>query len=177
MIRFNSASSFLIYLFSCSPSFLIAWLAYTLLLLLCETPPPHPPRTTTTTTMVTTSAERKAIDDKLSNRDLDLDPEGYFLISIDKEAGEIVVKHYGNTINEAGQAVDPETGEIIPCEGGTKRPPHKIYRGKTAKEVGVALVEGSGYHPVSKLDHALYLGRELQKAERCLEEGTDYQQD
>jgi dihydropteroate synthase len=32
-------------------------------------------------------------------------------------------------------------------------------------------------HPLSRLDHALYLGRELQKAERCLNEGSDYVQD
>jgi dihydropteroate synthase len=31
--------------------------------------------------------------------------------------------------------------------------------------------------PLSRLDHALYLGRELQKAELCLEQGIDYVQD
>ncbi|MCF8135408.1 MAG: DUF4346 domain-containing protein, partial [Synechococcus lacustris] len=30
---------------------------------------------------------------------------------------------------------------------------------------------------ISKLDHALYLGRELQRAEACLENGNDYVQD
>jgi dihydropteroate synthase len=30
---------------------------------------------------------------------------------------------------------------------------------------------------MSRLDHALYLGRELQRAERCLEDGSDYIQD
>jgi dihydropteroate synthase len=31
--------------------------------------------------------------------------------------------------------------------------------------------------PLSRLDHALYLGRELQKAELCLERGEPYIQD
>ena len=31
--------------------------------------------------------------------------------------------------------------------------------------------------PLSRLDHALYLGRELQKAELCLEQGLEYVQD
>jgi dihydropteroate synthase len=39
------------------------------------------------------------------------------------------------------------------------------------------LTEGPGPHPVSCLDHALYLGRELQRAELCLEQGLDYIQD
>ena len=41
----------------------------------------------------------------------------------------------------------------------------------------IALAEGVGPHPLRRLDHALYLGRELQKAERCLIEGSDYVQD
>ena len=52
-----------------------------------------------------------------------------------------------------------------------------MYRGRTAKELGIALTEGDGPHPLSRLDHTLYLGRELQKAEACLESGNDYIQD
>ena len=36
---------------------------------------------------------------------------------------------------------------------------------------------GEGPSPLSRLDHALYLGRELQKAEWCLEQGLTYIQD
>ncbi|MEC9029342.1 MAG: DUF4346 domain-containing protein, partial [Cyanobacteriota bacterium] len=39
------------------------------------------------------------------------------------------------------------------------------------------LTEGQGPYPLSKLDHALYLGRELQRAESCLLSGTPYVQD
>ena len=49
--------------------------------------------------------------------------------------------------------------------------------GSTAKQLGIQLTEGDGPHPVSRLDHALYLGRELQKAEQCLRDGTIYVQD
>ena len=45
------------------------------------------------------------------------------------------------------------------------------------KEVGIRLVEEADPCPVSQLDHALYLGRELQRAEACLESGRDYVQD
>ena len=52
-----------------------------------------------------------------------------------------------------------------------------MFRGRTAKELGIALTEGDGPFPLSRLDHALYLGRELQKAELCLEQGIPYVQD
>ena len=52
-----------------------------------------------------------------------------------------------------------------------------MYRGFTAKQVGIQLTEGEGSHPLSCLDHELYLGRELQKAEQCLRDGSAYVQD
>jgi hypothetical protein len=35
-----------------------------------------------------------AIDDKLSKRYIDLDPNGYFIIYLDPEAGLICAKHF-----------------------------------------------------------------------------------
>jgi dihydropteroate synthase len=52
-----------------------------------------------------------------------------------------------------------------------------VFRGRTAKELGIALTEGDGPFPLSRLDHALYLGRELQKAEAALWSGQHYIQD
>ena len=121
--------------------------------------------------------ERRQLDDSLSSRFIALDPAGYFLIKLDREAGELIAEHYGNTINEQGLATDPDTGEVIACRGAGPRPPDAVYRARTAKELGMALSEGDGPHPLSRLDHALYLGRELQKAERCLLEGSAYVQD
>ena len=53
-----------------------------------------------------------AIDDKLSQRHIDLDPHGYFIIYIDKNERLIYAKHFTNIINERGLAVDPETGKV-----------------------------------------------------------------
>ena len=121
--------------------------------------------------------QRRSLDERLSQRFIALDPAGYFLIKLDTEAGELIAEHYGNGIDERGLATDPDTGEVISCRGGGPRSPLKIYRGRSAKELGMALTEGKGPHPISCLDHALYLGRELQKAERCLEDGSTYIQD
>ncbi len=128
--------------------------------------------------MTSFSAEqRDQLDDRLSQRFIALDPAGYFLIKLDRAAGELIAEHYGNGIDECGLATDPESGEVISCRGAGPREPLAVYRGHSAKQLGMALTEGEGPHPISRLDHALYLGRELQKAERALSEGGDYIQD
>ena len=120
---------------------------------------------------------RQQLDDQLSQRFIALDPAGYFLIRIDLEAAELVVEHYGNGIDERGLATDPDTGEVLSCRGGGVRAPLAVFRGCSAKQLGIDLTEGPGPHPLTCLDHALYLGRELQWAQACLEQGTDYIQD
>ena len=120
---------------------------------------------------------RQQLDDQLSQRFIALDPAGYFLIRIDLEAAELVVEHYGNGIDERGLATDPDTGEVLSCRGGGVRAPLAVFRGCSAKQLGIDLTEGPGPHPLTCLDHALYLGRELQRAQACLELGTDYIQD
>jgi dihydropteroate synthase len=121
--------------------------------------------------------QRRSLDEGLSQRFIALDPAGYFLIKLDREAGELIAEHYSNAIDDRGLATDPETGEVISCKGAGPRAPVAIYRGRSAKELGMALTEGEGPHPLSCLDHALYLGRELQKAELALETGAPYIQD
>lgn len=125
----------------------------------------------------TPASTLQALDEELSRRFIALDPAGYFLIRVDAEAGDLVAEHYGNGIDERGLATDPDTGEVIGCRGGGPRAPLAVYRGRTAKELGIRLSEGEGPHPISRLDHALYLGRELQKAEQCLLQGVAYIQD
>jgi hypothetical protein len=124
-----------------------------------------------------TPDQRRSLDDSLSSRSIALDPAGYFLIRLDPDAGELIVEHYGNAINDRGLATDPDTGEVLACRGGGPRQPLAVYRGATAKVLGIALTEGPGPHPLSRLDHALYLGRELQRAEHCLLAGEVYIQD
>ncbi|MFM2080632.1 MAG: hypothetical protein RLZZ219_1314 [Cyanobacteriota bacterium] len=124
-----------------------------------------------------TAAQRRELDGRLSQRFIALDPAGYFLIRLDRDAGELVAEHYSNTIDERGLATDPDSGEVLSCRNAGPRAPQAVYRARSAKELGMALTEGEGPHPLSCLDHALYLGRELQRAERCLEDGSDYVQD
>ena len=120
----------------------------------------------------------QALDDRLSQRFIALDPSGYFLIKVNHSAAELVLEHYGNTIDEKGLARDSQTGQVLSCKGGNgPRQPSAVFKGRTAKDVGIQLTEGEGPHPLSTLDHAMYLGRELQKAEACLLSGARYVQD
>jgi hypothetical protein len=76
------------------------------------------------------------------------------------------------------QACDPETGEPLACSGGLRRAPAAIYRGRSAKELTVSIIEQGRSPPaVTRLDHAAYLGRELQRAELALALGLGYEQD
>ena len=132
----------------------------------------------TSETLASTVAAIDALDELLSQRFITLDSCGYFLIKVDQQAGELVLEHFGNTIDEKGLAHDPDTGEVLSCRGGNvSRSASMVIRGRSAKELGIKLTEGDGPHPLSQLDHALYLGRELQKAEQCLREGRGYVQD
>lgn len=117
-----------------------------------------------------------SLDNKLSKRFIELDPEGYFIIYVDQEKGLICADHYSNKINEKGLAVDPETGEPL-IKGRVKRMPTAKFTGRTAKEIGMKITEETKPCPLTKIDHALYLGREFVKAEMALISGEEYVQD
>ncbi len=118
----------------------------------------------------------KAIDDQLSRRHIDLDPAGYFIIYLDREADLICAKHYTNNIDENGLATDPDTGKPIPAKGKVERTPTETYTGRTAKELCVKIWEVSPAI-ISMFDHAAYLGREFMRAEIALVTGNEYIQD
>ena len=120
--------------------------------------------------------KNELIDKKLSQRDIVLDPSGYFIVKIDQINKKIVVEHYLNNIDEKGIALDPITNKPIQCDNKNKRQYNKIFVGNTAKEIGIYITEKNN-NLISKLDHALYLGRELQKAEECLLKDHKYIQD
>jgi dihydropteroate synthase len=120
----------------------------------------------------------QALDDQLSKRFIELDPGGYFLIYLDTEKGLICAEHYANTINDKGLACDPETGEPIACNGQVERRATRVYTGRTAKELCIAIFEDAAHPcPITYLDHAAYLGREFVRAEAALIAGTEYIQD
>ena len=119
----------------------------------------------------------KAIDDELSKRHIDLDPGGYFIIYLDRNARLICAKHFTNIINDKGLAVDPDTGKVIPAKGKVERRAETVFSGRTAKELGVKIFEQTQPCPVTMLDHAVYLGREFVRAESALVSGEEYVQD
>ena len=120
--------------------------------------------------------KNELIDKKLSQRDIVLDSSGYFIIKIDQVNKKIVVEHYLNNIDDKGIALDPITNKPIQCDKQNKRQYNKIFEGNTAKEIGILITE-KNTNLISKFDHALYLGRELQKAEECLLKDHEYIQD
>ena len=124
-----------------------------------------------------TADDLRAIDDKLSKRDINLDPGGYFIIYLDRESRLICAKHFTNVIDERGLAIDPETGKVIPAKGKVERTQSTLFTGTTAKELCVAIFEQTQPCPVTKLDHAAYLGREFVRAESALVDGEEYIQD
>ncbi|BAZ67379.1 MAG: DUF4346 domain-containing protein [Pelatocladus maniniholoensis HA4357-MV3] len=117
------------------------------------------------------------IDNKLSQRHIDLDPGGYFIIYLEQETGLICAKHFTNVIDDHGLAVDPETGKVIPARGKVGRTHTTVFTGRTAKELSVEIFEKTKPCPVTQLDHAAYLGREFVRAEIALVTGQEYIQD
>ena len=120
--------------------------------------------------------EKKMIDNNLSNRYIDLDPNGYFIIKVDLEENKIILEHFLNNINDDGYALDPETNEPIKCDSEYKRPSNEVFEGISAKQIGILITEERN-DLITRFDHALYLGRELQKAEECLYKKLLYIQD
>jgi len=118
-----------------------------------------------------------AIDDKLSQRFINLDPNGYFIIYLDWEEQLICAKHYTNAINDRGLATDPETGKPIPAKGKVNRDYDSLFTARTAKELCIKIFEEQQPSLVTMVDHAAYLGREFVRAEIALISGTDYLQD
>lgn len=132
----------------------------------------------TTISQKLSSQQLTDLDNQLSQRFIELDPGGYFLIYLDTDKGLICAKHFTNVINDRGLACDPETGEPLPCNGEVQRQHSYVYTGRTAKELCIALFEASDRPcPVTMMDHAAYLGREFVRAEMALMAGQEYVQD
>ena len=96
------------------------------------------------------------------NERLIMDPKGFFVIFIDKPRKEIVVEFYEGVIKN-GDKVSPDTGKLkaVVCGRDAEALCHTIVREEL----------------VSRLEHAAYLGREIQKAASSLRSGRKYTQD
>jgi tetrahydromethanopterin S-methyltransferase subunit A len=84
-------------------------------------------------------------------KQLRLDRAGFFIVLAQPQKGVIVCEHYENS-GRLAHVIEGRQGALIAA---------------TIVERGL----------VTQLDHAAYLGRELQKAEAALSAGIDYQQD
>jgi Domain of unknown function (DUF4346) len=113
------------------------------------------------------------VDEVLSQRELDLDPAGYFIIYLNDEL--ICAKHYTTVIDERGLACDPETGKPLPAKTAVPRTECILTTGRTAKELCVKLFEQNNLALMPM--HAAYLGREFMRAEFCLRHGLEFIQD
>lgn len=82
------------------------------------------------------------------------DPKGFFVISIDRNRSKIIAEHFQD--NKLKRKIVGDSAETI---------------SKTIARLGLI-----GDFAQTK-EHALYLGRELQKAEIALKENLDYEQD
>ena len=120
--------------------------------------------------------EKTMIDNNLSNRYIDLDPNGYFIIKVDLEENKIILEHFLNNINDEGYALDPETNEPIKCDSQNKRVSNEVFKAISAKQLGIMITEERN-DLITRFDHALYSGRELQKAEECLYKRLPYIKD
>ena len=100
--------------------------------------------------------EKIKIDNNLSNRYIDLDPNGYFIIKVNLEENKIILEHFLNNIDEEGYALDPETNEPIKCDSRNKRVSNEVFKGISAKELGILITEERN-DLITRFDHALYL--------------------
>ena len=113
---------------------------------------PGPFKATTASASISSLSERFAEIRPGGQREpLIYDPKGYFVISIEPDKGEIVLRHY------------------LPDH----TPAHEM-RGRGAISMALGLLRDG---LVTQLSHAAYLGEELAKAQTALQFGLRYDQD
>ena len=93
---------------------------------------------------------------KIPRKDVILDPNGFFVIEIDRVKKEIRVEYYSNVYRK-----DKIVSGILEI----------VFKGKKADSLCDTIVKNV---PNLLRTHYMYLGRELQKAETSLETNKDY---
>ena len=92
-------------------------------------------------------------------KEFTFDDKGFFVILVDQNKKKIIVEHYNYVKDE--KLI--KTGKI-----------NEIIEGTDAEELCDKIINKG---LLSRLDHATYLGMELQKAEQALKHGLEYTQD
>ena len=118
-----------------------------------------------------------ALDQRLSQRFIALDPSGYFLIKLDRDAPNWCLSTTATPSMTRGWPEIPRPVRCCAATGQCSSAPFSRLPRQYGQTAGHPAHGREAPHPVSRLDHALYLGRELQKAEQCLRDGTVYVQD
>jgi len=95
--------------------------------------------------------------------EFDEDPAGFFYIYIDDARRNIVVEHYLNVEKVAAGRRRTVSGKI-----------NRIFKGTNAETIYRTIL---GNVPPTRMDHAVYLGVELGKAETALKNNVRYEQD
>lgn len=117
------------------------------------------------------------LDEFLSKRQMVMDKKGYFLVKVDREKCVIRVSFHSCIVNDQGEFFDLD-GNRLTCDSSNSPKPIKVWECRTAKEMTMQVLEQ--WEPAKELlcvGHAGYLGREVQKAETALYNGTYFQQD
>ena len=97
--------------------------------------------------------------EKTPEKDVKLDPAGFFIITVIRKDKKIMVEYYANVYRN---------GRIV--SGKLK----KVFEGVKADAICDTIVR---YVPNLRPEHYAYLGRELQKAQTALEKNEKYVQD
>ncbi|KAL9185073.1 hypothetical protein ACHAXT_002850 [Thalassiosira profunda] len=120
--------------------------------------------------------KRAILDQFLSARSLAMDDKGYFLMKLDHDKSVIRATYHSCMKNDKGELCDLD-GNKLSCSG--KGPdPMETFEARTAKELTVMIFERwDKAKELVTVGHAAYVGREAQRAERCLFGGGFYQQD
>ena len=94
--------------------------------------------------------------EKIPQKDVILDPKGFFVIELDRNKNEIRVEYYSNVYKEKRIV----SGIL-----------EKVFTGNKADSLCDTIVKNV---PDLLPTHYMYLGRELQKAQDSLENNTKY---
>lgn len=96
---------------------------------------------------------------KTSQKDVKLDPGGFFVIEILKKQKQIQVEYYSNVYKDKKIV----SGKL-----------EKVFIGKKANALCDTIVKNV---PILRFEHYAYLGREIQRAQDALEKNRKYEQD
>ena len=98
------------------------------------------------------------IAEKTPEKDVKLDPKGFFVIELDKNQGQMRIEYYSNVYKKERIV----SGNL-----------QKVFTGKKTD----ALCDTITKHiPDLQPEHYMYLGREIQKAENALNKNEKYTQ-